>query len=123
MKESIAIVVDDSASSVRMMESVLRKARFSVVSTNFPNDLATIVAAYQPSLLVLDAEMPGVDGPSLVRFMRDDPDLSDTTVLLHSALDEEELARRVTECAADGYVLKSHDRSVVERQLKAWLLR
>jgi DNA-binding response OmpR family regulator len=121
--ESIAFVVDDSATSSRMVEQILRKRRFNVVSMSFTLDLAKLVAAYRPALLVLDVQVKGVDGPSLVRFMRDTPELRDATVLLHSDLDPEALARRAEECAADGYVVKSRDPSALERQLKALLHR
>jgi len=123
MKPSIAVVVDDSAYDIRMIDLALRKWRFNVISTSLAVDLAGLVAAYRPSLVVLDAEMPGVDGPSLVRFIRKDPGLRGATVLLHAALDGESLARRVAECDADGYVLRSRDPAVLEQQLRAWLPR
>ena len=123
MKSCIAVVVDDSAYDIRMIDLALKKWRFNVISTSLPVDLTGLVAAYRPSLLVLGAEMPGVDGPSLVRFIREDPGLRGATVLLHAALSGEALARRVAECDADGYLLRSRDPAVLEQQLSAWLPR
>jgi CheY-like chemotaxis protein len=121
--ESIAFVVDDSASSTRMVEHALRRWRFSVVSMNFTLDLAKLVASYRPALVILDVQVKGVDGPSLVKFIRKDPDLRDATVVLHSALEADALARQVEECAANGYVVKSKDQAALERQLKALMHR
>lgn len=123
MKPSIAVVINDNAYDIRMIDLALRKWRFNVISTQLPVDLAGLVAAYRPSLVVLGAEMAGVDGPSLVRFIREDPDLRCATVLLHAATDGEPLARRVAECDADGYVLRSRDPAILEQQLRAWLPR
>lgn len=121
--ESVAIVIDDSTSSARIVEHTLRKWRFNVVSMNFTLHLAKFVAAYRPALVILDVQAKGVDGRSLVKFMREDPDLRDTTVVLHSALDAAALAQQAEECAADGYVVKSKDPTALERQLKALLHR
>ena len=42
-------------------------------------------------------------------------------VLLHSALDEDVLAKRTAECGADGYLLKTAGIHAAQRKLARWL--
>ncbi len=118
----VILVVDDDPDNVRLLELALRPTRAQVVTQTRAFGLLEAIAAHRPALVVLDVMMPGLDGPSLVELVRADPELSDTRVVLWSAIDGADLARRALACRADGSIEKvAGPRAAVDR-ICEWLL-
>ena len=67
---SRALVIDDKESGRRALRAELQDAGFDVaVSSNAHEGLA-LMASFDPSIVVTDYQMPGVDGVELVRRLR-----------------------------------------------------
>jgi CheY-like chemotaxis protein len=71
--------------------------------------------------VLLDLRMPGLDGASLVQLIRRGPEIERTTIVLHSSLTEETLARAARQCGADGYISKSGGLISLEQEIARWL--
>lgn len=65
-----------------------------------------VLRELRPALLITDYEMPGCNGESLVRAIREDPELSQLPVLIHSSHGEEDLVGRLSQWGILGYLLK-----------------
>ena len=65
--------------------------------------------------------MPALDGPAVTSLIRADPELAHTKVLLYSALDESALARKASECGADGYAQKGTRPAELAHRIDGWL--
>lgn len=116
------LVVDDDPHAARLLELAFRTTRARVVTHNRAFGVLEAVAAERPVVLVLDVMMPGLDGPSLVELLRADRELARTRVVLWSALDPADLARRGQRCGADAVLEKIvRPRDVVE-QIREWVL-
>ncbi len=117
----VLLVVDDDPATSRLMQVALRTTRARVIVQNRAFGLLEAIAAQRPALVILDVMMPGLDGPSLVELVRADAELAGTRIVLWSALDREELARRALACGADGWIEKvAGPRDAVDR-ICAWL--
>lgn len=120
----VILVVDDDPATARLMELALRTTRAQVVTQHRAFGLLEAIAAHKPALVVLDVMMPGLDGPSLVQLVRADPELARTRIVLWSALDPGDLARRALACGADASLEKVvGPRAAVDRiceWLRAW---
>lgn len=117
------LVVDDDPLIGRIVERVLRQTPYEVVSTRRSIGVLNLIATHRPALVLLDVNMPGLGGPSLVKLIREDPAIRETTVLLHSAIDEAALAHKARESGADGYIAKTAGVQTLERSLDRWLTR
>jgi CheY-like chemotaxis protein len=115
------LVVDDDPVVLRILESIAATLDLEVITTQKSFGVLNIIAARHPFLVVLDVRMPGLDGPSLVTLIRADAELSGTIVLLHSAMDAQELEKQARECGADGYVSKSHGLRHLHTALESWI--
>ena len=60
----------------------------------------------QPSLAVMDVEMPGTDGISLLRELRNDPDWRDVPVLMLSGRTDSDTRTKAFEAGANDYMVK-----------------
>lgn len=89
-----ALVVDDNATSRRVLHGILSGWGGTVVSVaNGPDTIASLQAAHRSNvpfdLLLLDADMPGMDGFEVERAVSGDPSCGSPVVILLSALGSE----------------------------------
>jgi len=73
--------------------------------------------AYQPDCLLLDIRMPGLDGYSLARRIRQHPELKDVKLVALTAFSDETHARRAEEAGFDFRLVKTAEPSELERLL------
>ncbi len=87
-KASTVMVVDDEPANLKLMEEMLRRKGYQVVS--FPRGrLALAAAALQtPDLILLDINMPELSGYEVCQRLKSDPRLCEVPVIFLSALHE-----------------------------------
>lgn len=102
------LVVDDSEPTVRLLKAELEAKGHEVMTADGADAATKIILKKKtrPDLVLLDVNMPGVNGEELCRFIKGNSLFSNIQVLFCSAADEAELQRLVKACGADGYVRK-----------------
>ena len=68
-----------------------------------------LIREHKPSLVVSDVEMPEMDGYTLCRSIKDDPDLAEIPVLMLTSLSSTSDILFGLRAGADAYVTKPHD--------------
>lgn len=98
-----AVVIDDNEDIRGMLEEVLVQAGFEVVLTESAADGVEAVAEFEPTLTLLDINMPGMDGFTAAARIRT---FSSTYLVLVSGLSEEIDVVQGFAAGADDYVFK-----------------
>jgi CheY-like chemotaxis protein len=99
------LVVDDDAATRAAEHALLRENGFRVVEARDGAEALEIMQTDPPALVVLDVQMPGVDGPSFARQLR--MALRHVPlVILTGARDPRHEADR---CNAEAYLAKPFD--------------
>lgn len=80
------LVVDDEPGIVKMVESRLRAAGYSVVTATDGTEGLRKCRTAKPDVAVLDLMMPGMPGEAVAEAMKDDPALSHIPVIFLTAL-------------------------------------
>jgi CheY-like chemotaxis protein len=111
------LLVDDSEDDVLMARKVFSRLPF-------PHSLATAACAAEaldylrragkhsgrkgglPHLLLLDINMPGMDGFELLRLLKADPELKKIPVIMLTTSASREDVRRSYECGAASFITK-----------------
>lgn len=78
------IVVDDDALAGGLMTDVLSDAGYAVEWINDSGKAIGAIKAAKPRLVVLDILMPGIDGMTLLKMIKDDPETKDTKAVMVS---------------------------------------
>lgn len=73
----------------------------------------------EPSLIVLDLQMPGMSGIELLRTIKNDPILSQIPTVVLTTSDEQRHVLDSFEMGAVGYVVKPHDYEGFLKAVKA----
>jgi CheY-like chemotaxis protein len=78
------LVVDDDASNRLLLRSILGYEHHTVIEASSAAEGLARAVEHRPDLIIVDLSMPGVDGVTFVRRLRDDPRLSRTRIALHT---------------------------------------
>ena len=97
------LVVDDDPHALRQMRDALSAAGYEPATAVGPGEVARLVAARRPALVVLDLVLPGADGIELMRTL---PALADLPVIFVSAYGRGETIARALEAGAADYIVK-----------------
>ena len=113
------LVVDDIESNVRLLEAKLSAEYYEVLTAcDGPTALA-IAASERPDIVLLDVMMPGMDGPTLLKIMRADPELRDIPVIFMTAKSDPQEVAQFRELSAIGVLAKPFDPMALGAQVRA----
>jgi DNA-binding response OmpR family regulator len=79
------IVVEDEPDAAEMFAEMMRVSGYEVIKIFSSTPAIGIISAEEPDLVILDIMMPDVSGLEVLRFMRREPHLQNTPVILVSA--------------------------------------
>jgi diguanylate cyclase (GGDEF)-like protein len=100
------LIVDDDPMITRGLTSMLKRRGISVTAVNDPLQFWTVLADVEPSLIMLDFEMPRISGTELCRAIRNDRRWSELPVIFLTGHTDQESIHRVFAAGADDYVGK-----------------
>jgi PleD family two-component response regulator len=84
------LLVDDDPTTRNLISHFLRKEDIIVEKAAGGSDGLARARSGRPDLLIVDAAVPGMNGPELLSALKKDPETSGIPVLILSSLDEEE---------------------------------
>jgi len=79
------IVVEDEPDAAELFAEMMRVSGFRVLKTYSSTPAISLIAKEQPDVVILDIMMPDVSGLEVLRFMRREPQLMGTPVIVVSA--------------------------------------
>lgn len=102
------LIVDDSEIVARLLAQDLAEKGFEIQYAPDAEKATSIILkrATRPDLILLDINMPKVDGAQFCKFVKKNDMFKGIKVLFCSGADREKVERLVAECGADGYILK-----------------
>lgn len=106
MRRPKVLVVDDNEVCRAVVRESLQQNGFDVVELDNPVGMSSVVNYEKPDIVLMDVEMPAIDGDKAVQILLKHR-LHDCKVLLYSGKPAAELARLVRACGAAGFVSKS----------------
>ncbi len=111
-KRRILIVDDDPAYAKMVREWIKDYARVDIVTAGMQAIafLLKVPEGEKIDLILLDYEMPVVDGPQVLQMLRQDPQTAGIPVIFLTGVGTREGVARVMELKPDGYILKSTTR-------------
>ncbi len=113
-----ALVVDDSRAMRRIIAKYLRELGFEVHEAGSGVEALTAAAKLSGlSLILLDWNMPEMDGHTLLQRLRDDPDFADIPVMMVTTESEMEQVEVALNAGASEYLMKPFDRQALLEKL------
>ena len=118
------LIVEDDSTIRTILQMLLRSEGFTHVrSAARGDDGLDAIRREPPQLVLLDLMLPGLDGLTVCRRVREDPTLADVRIIMLTAKSEDEDVVRGLELGADDYVTKPFSREVLLARIHAVLRR
>jgi CheY-like chemotaxis protein len=114
------LLVEDSEPTRRMVVPLLKEQGFDVVAVDGAANFIRTIALESPDIVLMDLEMPALDGTKLIEIARRSG-VHLCPMVLFSARPEPELARAARACNAAGYICKTNDGDLLGRQIRGFL--
>ena len=118
------LIIEDDSTIRTLLEMALLGAGFKDVKSSPRGDEGLAEAKRtKPDLVLLDLMLPGLDGFTIAKRIREIPELSATRIIMLTARTQNEDIVRGLSCGADDYVTKPFDRQVLLARVRAVLRR
>lgn len=115
------LVVDDNALTLELVGFVLGQAGFDLQTAVDAPAAMQRIAQRRPDLILMDIQLPGLDGLALTRRLKADAATRDIVIIAFTAyaMKGDELTMRAAGC--DGYLSKPIDVARFADTLRGWL--
>ena len=100
------LVVEDNTKNLKLVRDVLQFAGFEIIEATTGEDGVELAAREHPDLVLMDLQLPGIDGTEALRQIREMPDVGRVPILAVTAFVMDEDRRRANRAGFDGYVEK-----------------
>jgi CheY-like chemotaxis protein len=115
------LIVDDNAMNLSLLEKILALDGYQVITAQSGQQALELVAQHAPDLAILDIMMPGMDGFSLCKALRQPPIQATFPIVLLSAMNQETAAARAGEAGATAVWSKPFDMAVFQQETRTLL--
>lgn len=118
--ESI-LVVDDNPTNSKLVSFLLKAAGYPVRSVASADEALAAVATEVPQLILMDLQLPGMDGLTLTRQLKRKPETQTTVIVAFTAyamLGDEE---RALAAGCDAYITKPIDTRTLPAKIRELL--
>jgi two-component system KDP operon response regulator KdpE len=120
MKAATILVVDDEAQIRRVLRTTLSAEGYAIVEARDGTEALEKVREIKPDLILLDVNMPGLDGLQTCREIRSDSEVPIIVLTVRSA---EKDKVRALDAGADDYVVKPFGIQELLARVRALLRR
>jgi len=119
--QSTVLVVDDNAENIDMLGGVLNQDYKVKVALNGEKALKIARSENPPDIILLDIEMPGMDGYEVCRRLKADPQTRDIPVIFVTGKSDESDETKGLEIGAVDYITKPFSAPIVQARVKTHL--
>jgi two-component system cell cycle response regulator DivK len=103
------LVVDDAPINLKLTDILLRKEGYRVITSSDAEQALAILTSLHPDLILIDIQLPGMDGLELTRRLKLNNGTRDIVVVALTACAMKGDDQRAFEAGCDGYITKPID--------------
>jgi two-component system cell cycle response regulator DivK len=100
------LVVEDNPANMKLAVFLLRSAGHTVLSAISAESALTLAHEEQPDLILMDIQLPGIDGLEATGMLKDNASTSAIPVIALTALAMKGDEERILAAGCDGYIAK-----------------
>jgi CheY-like chemotaxis protein len=121
MNSPRVLVIDDNTMNVDLVGFVLEGAGFTVSSARDATEALASIGPFAPDLILMDIQLPGMDGLALTRQLKADPATSHIPIIAFTAYAMKGDEARMHAAGCDGYIAKPIEVATMAERVRAFL--
>lgn len=103
------LIVDDNLMNIELVTFLLKTDGFEVGVAHDAIEALRMVPTFEPDLILMDIQLPGMDGLELTRHLRAVPATAHLPIVAFTAYAMKGDEHRMLEAGCDGYIAKPID--------------
>jgi two-component system NtrC family sensor kinase len=115
------LLIDDSITFREALREVLKEVGYRVLVAGTGEEGLRLAADQPPAAVIVDGQLPGIDGATVIRRIRLDAALRRLPCLLLTGSEDHGAEVRILDAGADAFVRKEEDVAVILARLNAML--
>jgi two-component system cell cycle response regulator DivK len=119
----VILVVEDNERNLKLLRDVLQYAGYGVLAARTAEDGIALAVSEPPDLVLMDLQLPGIDGIEALRRLRESPRTANIPVVAVTAQAMKQDRERVLQAGFDGYVEKPISVRAFPDQVRRFLPR
>ncbi|HLV67365.1 MAG TPA: response regulator [Polyangiaceae bacterium] len=117
------LIVDDNPQNLKLARVLLLGEGYTVRTAIDAEEALRVLEEFQPALILMDVQLPGMDGLTLTRRLKADPQRADIVIVALTAYAMKGDEARVLAAGCDGYIAKPIDVDALPRLVADHLRR
>jgi CheY-like chemotaxis protein len=117
------LIVDDNATNLKLARVLFAGEGYDVRTATDAASALAAIAERRPQLILMDIQLPGMDGLELTRRLKRDPATRDITILGVTAYAMKGDEQRILEAGCDDYIAKPIDTRTLPARVRQHLDR
>ena len=106
MAGELILIVEDNEKNRRLVRDVLQFKGYETIETETGEEGVELARSRQPALVLMDIQLPGIDGITALRRLRDDPATRGIRVMAVTASAMTQDRQTILAAGFDGYQSK-----------------
>jgi two-component system, cell cycle response regulator DivK len=106
MAGELILIVEDNANNRMLVRDVLQSRGYRTVETETGEEALRLAAATQPALILMDIQLPGMNGMEALRHLREDPATRDIPAMAVTASAMTHDRQKIMAAGFDAYQTK-----------------
>ena len=115
------LVVEDNPANMKLATMLLERAGYRVLRAEYASDGIALAREHVPQLVLMDIQLPGMDGLEATRALKVDPATRRIPVVALTAFAMKRDEERIRAAGCDGYIAKPIDYKHLLSEVARWL--
>lgn len=123
MAQEPILIVDDNPMNLKLGKRLLEMEGYQVLTARNAEEALKLLERFHPRLILMDFQLPGVDGVELTKRLRAMSENDETVILMVTSYDQQGDEERAKAAGCDGYLHKPLDTQALPKVVAEFLER
>lgn len=115
------VVIDDNGPNLELAKFLLEQGGFNVKGVGSADELMGVLPSFKPDILLMDIQLPGMDGITATRLIKQNPQTSHISIIAFTAYAMKGDAEKMKAAGCDGYISKPIEVTTFAQQVRSYL--
>lgn len=115
------LIVDDNVTNLKLVRVLLETEGYTIRTASHAIEALRVLLDFRPQLILMDIQLPDIDGLTLTRQLKADPKTADITVVALTAYAMKGDEEKALASGCSGYITKPVDTRQLVRQVEQYL--
>ena len=123
MERETILIIDDNPVNMKLIRVLLAGEGYDVRTASDAAEALSALSEFRPGLILMDIQLPGIDGLELTRRLKAQPSTRDIPILGLTAYAMKGDEERILAAGCDGYIPKPINTRTLPNFIKGYLQR